>query len=439
MPWTGVSFSAPYLAFLLYVFVITSYVVPAAQVAMVLAMLALTVGGKDRWRSPLPVTLLLLFFAFAAVGYKLTRFASYVWDPLMDLAKVVIVGWVAVSVLTDRARVRFFTFFYLAVFALFPIRGAMFNKFIYHADTQGRVAWNNAFANPNDMAALVIFPLGLAAAVFFTERHHLIKKAALVGVLVLPLVIFLTQSRGAILALGATVMFYLVIQGKGRMRTIMALGAAAVLISIFAPNAVWGRLASLRSATKSGDMQAANDNRSAEQRLEIMKVAAEVAKEYPVTGVGWGAYPSAHNAFSRRSKFSSLARGDRDAHNTYLTLAAETGLVGLFLWLGVVFAFVRVALKGMRDIRPYAPEYALQIKFILLTLFAFGVAGVFGSFAHMSQTYLYLATIYALGMTASQEARRLQAEQGGEGGATPQVARATSSARSRATSRIVQR
>ncbi|MEO7966414.1 MAG: hypothetical protein ABIT38_21155, partial [Gemmatimonadaceae bacterium] len=90
-PWQGVRFSPAYVAFLTYVFVVTSYVVPLAQAAMVCAIGILTFGSKDRWKVPGPMAMLLAFFMFAALGYKMTRYAVYTWDPLMDLAKVVIV------------------------------------------------------------------------------------------------------------------------------------------------------------------------------------------------------------------------------------------------------------------------------------------------------------------------------------------------------------
>lgn len=404
-PWQGVKFTPAYVALLTYVFVITSYVVPLAQASMIFAVLMLTIGaGGDRWRAPQPMLLLLAFFAFAAVGYKMTRFSVYSWEPLQDLAKVIIVAWVAISVLTDRPRVRFFIFFYLGVFALFPARGAVFNKFIYGADTLGRVSWNNIFSNPNDLAALVLFPLGLAAALYFTERQKWVRLCAVAGIAILPLVIFMTQSRAGILAMGAMVILFVIVQGKGRGKSIMALAGAGLVVTLFSPASVWSRLSGLTSAAESGDAQKAADDGSAAQRVEIMKVAVEVVKEFPVTGVGWGAYPNANSYIARKSKFSATAQGDRDAHNTYLTVAAETGVVGLMLWLGTIFWCVQIAIKGMREVRPYVPEYALQLKFVLLTLFAYGIAGIFGSFAQMNSTYLHMMTILALGNLARQEA-----------------------------------
>ena len=310
---------------------------------------------------------------------------------------------VGVSVLNSRARVRFFMLFALGTYALFPVRGGVFNWFIYNSATQGRVAWNNLFLNPNDYAALMIFPLGLCVVLFMSERSKLIKQLTFIGLAVLPMIIFMTQSRGAIVALAAGAFAYFVLQGKGRAKSLLAIGAIAVVVVIFAPSGVWTRLSSLKSATESGNLSSANDNRSAEQRFEIWKVAWSVHKAFPITGVGWGAYPNAHSDFSRRSGIEALARGARDAHNTYLTLLGETGWIGFTLWASMIATIVMSAVRAMQRIRAYAPEYALQLKLMLLSLLSYAVCGMFGSFAGMSFSYLHLAVIMAMTTVANSE------------------------------------
>ncbi len=140
-----------------------------------------------------------------------------------------------------------------------------------------------------------------------------VELLGLLGVVALPLVIFLTQSRGGILALAGGVFAYFVLQGKGRMKTMLTVGAVAGVLLLLAPSSVWERMSSLSSATQSGNLSSANDKRSAEQRFEIWKVAWSVHEAFPVTGVGWGAYPNAHSEFSRRSGIAGIARGAHSA------------------------------------------------------------------------------------------------------------------------------
>lgn len=407
-PWQGVNWSLGYVAFLGYIFIITSYLVNLGQVLMLTAMVGVTIGSRDRWRFPPMVALMALFIGLLALTYNGTSYRFFDTKPLQDMTKVMLIATVAVSVLTTRARIRFFMFFYLAAFALYPVRGGIMNWFVYSATTQGRVAWNYAFENPNDYAALLLFPLGLCLALMWSERVKSIRHAAFLGLASIPMIIFMTQSRGAILAIGVAVLAYFALQGKGRMRSLIGLVAIGAVVFVFAPSDVWTRMASLKSAGESGNLSAANDRRSAEQRLEIWKVAWAVHKEYPYTGVGWAAYPNAHADFARRSGFNAIARGARDAHNTYLTVLAESGWVGFGLWSTIIGSVVMTAIGAMRRVRPYCEAYAMQLKMLMLALLAYAAAGVFGSFAAMSFTYVNLATLLSLALVAREEVNALE-------------------------------
>ena len=402
-PWQGVEWSLGYVAFLAYVFVISSYIINIGQPTMALAILGITISSKDRWRFPAPVLLLIAFMLLITLTFQSTEYRSYITQPLEDMLKVCMIFIVGVSVLNTRARVRFFMFYYLAVFALFPVRGGLFNWFLYSATTQGRVGWNYLFENPNDFAALMIFPMALTIAVWLSERNKLIRLLAFAGVAALPLVIFLTQSRGAILALGAGVFAFFLTQGKGRIKSMLTILAVAGVVFLLAPKSVWDRMRSLRSATESGNLREANDSGSAEQRFEIWKVAWKVHEAFPITGVGWGGYPNAHADFSRLPGIKATARGARDAHNTYLTLLGETGWVGFLTWMSMIGLIVAAAIRAMRRVRPYAPDYGMQIKIVLLALLSFAVAGMFGSFAHMSFLYLHLALLIGLARVTNMD------------------------------------
>src|SRR5439155_15868390 len=96
---------------------------------------------------------------------------------------------------------------------------------------------------------------------------------------------------------------------------------------------VLDRVFALQKIETTGDVAAADEEGSAEQRYEIWKVARSIIREHPIAGVGLGAYPAAHQLNARRSQFNPTARGARDTHSTYLNVTAETGFVGLAIFL----------------------------------------------------------------------------------------------------------
>lgn len=395
--------SIGYIAFLCYIVSIITYALPIGSASMIVAMLAITLGGKDRWNVPISTALPFMGFVLIAfIGYRVTRFTSYRfngWEPIIDLVKVMLIFFVAISVLSTWERVRFFIFVYLGAFGLYPVRGAIFNFFIYHASTQGRVSWNYIFENPNDFSTLVLLPLALALAAFHIEPNKWVKRAAMAGLGLIPLTIFMSQSRGGILSLVVGVLVIFMGYKRGRIRLLVGGIVVTIGLVIFAPSSVWTRISDTQSAVGSGDLSEAGDSHSAEQRVQLWKMGLRVAADYPVTGVGWDAYPYANALYARAANVTveeSRARGARDVHNTYLRLLAETGLVGFLTWSSCIFIIVAGALGALKRLRQMQSPFAETMKLVLVALLAFGVAGMFGSFAHLAFTYIQLALLVAM-------------------------------------------
>lgn len=399
-PWQGVRWDLSYVGFLAYVAAIVTYAIPIAREAMVLALLGLPFA-KGRLRFPAPFLCLLAFACLATVGYFASPYQYAVEPSLQELWRVVAIIFVAVNVLTDRPRARFFVFFYLACFALFPVRGAIFNQFIYHAAEEGRIAWNNIFGNPNDLAAFLFLPMGLAAGLLTTEREKRIRTAALVGLALLPLIVFLTQSRGAIIALAVGIVVS-IIGHRQRAKMLLALSGVAVVVVVFAPDGVWSRMQNLGSAVQSGDLGQAGDRSSAKQRFDIWLVAIDIIAANPVAGVGYGAYEQAHREEARRGGTAeNLARGWRDAHSTYLETTAETGLVGLAVWATIFVTTIAISVSVRRRLKRLNGGRERQLFFVEVALLAYGIAAVFGSYQRLPFTYLHVAVLWALASVAS--------------------------------------
>jgi O-antigen ligase len=118
----------------------------------------------------------------------------------------------------------------------------------------------------------------------------------------------------------------------------------------------------------------------------ILENGLRIAADHPVLGVGLGCFNE------------TLVRyvpelGPRDAHNTYLSLAAETGIPGLLLWLGLVgsvLVHVRSRRAGLE-----ADDRIIQALWIHRAVIAFLVAAIFASYAGITMFYLFLGTLWA--------------------------------------------
>jgi probable O-glycosylation ligase (exosortase A-associated) len=401
-PWRGVQWSLTYVAFLWYIAVITTYHLPGAAAAMVVALISMFVS-RDPLRFPPLLGWLAAFIAWAAVAYPVTRFPEVVQERLTDLAKVWLIVLVAANALRTRAQIRFFVIFFLACFALYPLRGALVNYYLAGYALLGRALWNFIYANPNDLASFALLQLSMVVGLLVTERRKSwVWLAALAGIVLLPLLILMTQSRGGFTAL---IVFAVLLLGHRRRRPLVLIAAAglAVSVALIAPTGVWTRVSGLSKATNTENLEEVDPEGSAKQRFEIWKVAAKVIGDQPVLGVGVGAYVPAHTSYARDEEFDPTARGARDTHNTVLNVLAETGAPGLLLFFGLLLSTIWKVERIRRACRTRLPRASTQLLYLEFGLAAFLVAGIFASLAYLAFLHIHLVLIWVAAEACRQE------------------------------------
>ncbi len=151
----------------------------------------------------------------------------------------------------------------------------------------------------------------------------------------------LTGTRGATLASISTALFVLwaLRHSSGALRA-MALAAVlcvGVLVYFYAPRGMLDRISTATTATQLGQQGGALSG-----RWSIWSASIDVWMHHPIRGIGVGAHRSAVTPILGQSKIYKTAA--KQAHNTYVSVLTETGMVGGLLFLGVllsVFARLR--------------------------------------------------------------------------------------------------
>ena len=95
------------------------------------------------------------------------------------------------------------------------------------------------------------------------------------------------------------------------------------------------------------------DGLTGEGRSDLWAETIPLIRAYPVFGCGLGGYETAFSRF----KISGVLVTDDFAHNDYLQLLAELGLVGFVIGAALAFSVVRTALRGA--VKSSDPESAL--------------------------------------------------------------------------------
>jgi len=411
LPSSGRTWTPGLGALIIYAWTIHSYKAPIGSLA-VLALLGSVFLSGQRIRCPTPVLLLGLFLLWGSVGSQMSDYPSIVSDRLTDFWKLWLIFFGAVNVLRTPSQVRVFLIAYLGIFALYPIRGILYN-IVTRQHHQGRYAWNFVFSNPNDFATLTILMLGLTVVALQSAVKGWQRAAAAAGVLILPVCVIFTQSRAGFLGL-AVFASLLLLRSRPNLRMIALLVVAVGAIAFFAPPQVWERI---------GGMRQMPSDASATDRATIWKVAVAIIADHPVFGVGVGAYRNAHFDYSLLRPEWANVQGYWATHSTWLCILAETGIPGLALYLAMLwFVFRRLARARSRLPLPFE-EWRLDLGYLQAGLAGFMVCASFGVYQPLPFLYLYLALAWVLAETFEAEAARMVVMQSDPENVTPRWGR----------------
>jgi O-antigen ligase len=177
--------------------------------------------------------------------------------------------------------------------------------------------------DPNFYAQLLVLLVPLALDRAFGEHRRLLRLAAWYAAAVMAASVVFTFSRGGLLALGLVVLLMLA-RRPVRWRALAALGLAAALAIPFLPDGYLDRLTALGQV---GTVESTTDV-SIRGRTAEAGAGWAMFMDNPLTGVGVGNYAGHYQEYARTSGIE-VKRVDREPHNLFLEVAAETGIPGL--------------------------------------------------------------------------------------------------------------
>lgn len=392
LPSGGKVLTPSFIALVGYCWLIHSYKLPGVGLWIGAALItALLQPGKPRF--PAPLLWFGAFVLWAFVGGLGSDYPAIVSKHLGDFVKIWLVFFAACNALRSPNQIRAFIICYLAIFALYPLRGLLMNVAGGYSHN-GRYAWNFIFSNPNDFATLTFLVFGLNMVAFQSATATWQRRAALLGAILMPVAILFTGSRAGFLGL---VLFGVLILLRSRQKVrMMSLGiVAAVAVAIAAPPAAWDRVRSLTKVRDTQELQSEGDE-SARQRYMIWQIAWQMWKDHPVFGVGLGAAPQSNLVYALNRPEWTLARARWNTHNTFLNVLAETGLPGFIFFAGMFASVFRQMGKSRRAVEPLVPEWGTDVRYLEAGLIAFMLGATFGVIHGIPYLYIYLAVCWLL-------------------------------------------
>jgi putative inorganic carbon (hco3(-)) transporter len=233
-----------------------------------------------------------------------------------------------------------------------------------------RVRGQGFLSDPNDFSQVLVMCLPLLWALWRQGKqlHNLLFVLAPASVM--GYAIYLSQSRGALLG-AASLLFFIVRDWLGTTKTtvLMALGGTAFL----AVSAVGGRGFS-------------SQEQSAGERIEAWSVGLELLKWRPIFGAGYGNFTDHHHL---------------TAHNSFVLCFAELGLIGYFLWIGMIVLTYK-SLSSIIDNMPARNPNRQMVVLLRNSLVGFLVCAWFLSRTYQPVLYFLLALCIAAWYCATQ-------------------------------------
>ena len=274
---------------------------------------------------------------------------------------------------------------------------------------------SGTLANANDFATLLLIGLPFCLLVVRTRTgFSVLRIASFLGLLLIPITVFRTGSRGGLLALA--IMFAVYFFSLPALRKI-PVAIAALLLAVGAVVFTHGSALERYKTIFVGADQAyyanvaeASAAESMRSRKRLFLNSVRLTIEHPIFGVGPGMFPVADAAASEEK---DLPAAWRQTHNSFTQVSSEAGVLAFLLYTAaLVFCF-----RALRSVSKSAlahPELrsAGDMAYCLrLSLLAFTITAVFASNAYAFYFPMVAGLCAALDRSVSGETKTLEARQ----------------------------
>ena len=360
-----------------------AYSFPIAQVIAAVTLVALVFSREPlRLKGGFAAVALASFVLWMCVTTLFALVPESAQLMLERVLKIQLFTFVALLVLYKRIHVIALIWVLVLSIGFYSIKGGLFTLLtggIYQV-------WGPAdsfIADNNALAVAVTITLPLWAYLFIVHRTWWLR-IAIAGALLLSAVSVLgSQSRGALLTIGATAL-YLWLQSRAKKAAVaIVLVVAGILLVSFMPDTWTERMLTMNVPEEQRDA-------SARGRLDAWGMLTNLAIDRPI--VGGGFEPYAREIWDR---YHPQYDRPYSAHSIYFSALGEHGFVGLILFLTFWLATWLLARRLARDTanRPEDGWAYWLARMSQASLIAYFVGGAFLDLAYWDVPYYVFVAI----------------------------------------------
>jgi O-antigen ligase len=299
-------------------------IIPKATgaVAVSLALLAAVMTGRFRRWHPFHV-MAVLFIIWAGFVLLVRGDSPQLPNKFWTWPQLMLMVWMTWEIARSEQRLRGL----LLAYVLGAYVAALDTVLIYRQQAGALRRFAAGGADPNDLAMILALALPMAWYLGLTYRQPVLRWICRAYLPVCVVAVGLTGSRGGMIAttVGLLIVpFSMTRLSPGRMfSAVMMLLVAGALAVVYTPDTLIQRLASTGTEVEGGRLGG---------RGKLWKAGLEAFADKPIIGYGTGLF--------REAITPMLGEAAQVAHNSFISVLVEQGLVGLLLYVGIFGAVV---------------------------------------------------------------------------------------------------
>jgi O-antigen ligase len=336
-------------------------------IATIVLIISYIVNREELAKVEAPVQLpMKMLFAFLGMCFLTSAWAavspSLAFSDSYEFSKIVLFSWLLVKIVRTEKDLRVVIWVTMAGILYTSFMGYWGEQWDWIDKTEIGIATGGTGTH-----IMMFFPTLIIMVLFGKTWEKLASCLVLLVVLVfmpaLP-----DGLRSTFVALVTSMVFFLIFApARIRAKSVVPFAVAVVLfVFVFAPPGYLEEMATILDPSSES---------SAASRRVINAASYQIIADYP-WGIGYNNYSLVSLPYIPEEYISNV--GTRDAHNSYLKVACEFGVVGFLIWMTTFFVawlYFRKVRKTMTKARPptqlqlYALAFEVGLIGITLSIY----------------------------------------------------------------------
>jgi len=346
---------------------------PLAMVVALTTMVALLLSREKRnfmWTREM--ALILIFLCWMVVTTTFSMYPWLAWDQFIKVSKIFLMIFVAAILINSAERLQALVLVIALSIGFYGVKGGIFT--VVHGGVYAVRGPPGTFIDGNNeigLALAMTIPL-----LYWLARHAkqaYLRPAYLIAAGLTAIAALGTQSRGALLGLGAMAAF-LWIKSPRKFLTLIVIAVVAAVVLPLMPEQWWARMATI---------QTYEQDQSAMGRINAWKMAVNLAS-HQITGGGFECF--------RGPTFAIYAPDPEDVHDShsiYFQILGHQGYIGLAIFLLLIACSWFSASSVIRATKKDKSKHWLRdlMAMIQVSLIAYITAGAFLGLGYFDYFY----------------------------------------------------